>query len=104
RLEHLAAKALEAARQIADAEAEDDARVPRAAAAHELPQQPPVAQAAAFDVARPEREVGALARRGEQPRKVRRVVREVRVHLYDVRRAGGQRVREARQIRRSEAL
>ena len=65
----------------------------------------PVGDAAAGHVARAQREVGAvIAHGGEQAREVRRVVREVGVHLEDVAGAGRERAREARQVGRAEAL
>ena len=51
RLEHLAAKALEAARQIPDLQAEHEPRVGRAARADEAPHEAPVGDAAARHVA-----------------------------------------------------
>src|SRR5258708_7638849 len=67
-LEHLAAKALEAAGQVADLETQDDARVSRAAAADDPPQQAPVGDTATVDVARAERQVRvAVGDRRDQP-------------------------------------
>src|SRR5680860_1373479 len=51
RLQHLAAEALEAAGQVADADAEHEARVGAAAAADRPAQRAPVADPAAVDVA-----------------------------------------------------
>ena len=104
RLEHLAAEALEAAGEVVDVEAEHAARVVAAAAADEPPQQPPVLDAAAVDVARSERDVGAVLHRREQARQVGRVVREVGVHLEDVARAGRERAAEAGEVGGAEAL
>ena len=66
RLEHLAAEALEAAGQVAHAQAEHPARVGRAALADEAPQETPVAHAAAGHVARAQRQVGAAVDRLQQ--------------------------------------
>src|SRR5205807_1451476 len=55
RLEHLPAEALEPACQVAHVQAQHQARVGRAALADEPPQQAPVADAPARDVARAER-------------------------------------------------
>ena len=90
RLEHLAAKALQAAGQVVDVEAEHLARVPRAAAADEPPDAAPVRHAAAGHVARAEHEVG-LAGGGQQAREVGGIMREVGVHLHDERGAAVQR-------------
>ena len=63
----------------------------------------PVAQAAAGDVARAEREVGAAGDAVEQRGQVGRVVREVGVHLDHVPAPRAQRVLEARHVGAAEA-
>src|SRR3954451_18015536 len=59
RLQRGRAEALEAAGEIADADAEHVARVPAAPARQRVPLQPPFLDPAAVDVARAEHEVGA---------------------------------------------
>src|SRR5438874_10609369 len=91
RLQHLPPVALEAAGEVADADAEQEARVERAAPRDDAPAESPVLGAAAVDVAGAEREVGAGLARGQQPRYVLRGVGEIAVHLEDVARAFGER-------------
>src|SRR5271154_5478488 len=74
RLEHLAAKALEAARQVAHAHAQHEPRVQRAALADEPAQEAPVADAATGNVARAERQVCAVVHRAQEAREIRRIV------------------------------
>ena len=63
----------------------------------------PALDPAALDVARAEHQVG-IARGGDQPRHVGRVVREVGVHLEDQLGPAGQRLPEARDVGAPEAL
>ena len=81
-LEQLAPEALEAAGEVPDRDAEDGAGVPGAAAAERSARRGPSRHAAAGDVAGAEHEVGVRGGRDER-RDVRRVVREVGVHLHD---------------------
>src|SRR6266550_810212 len=103
RLQHLAPEALEAAGQVADADAEQDARVERAARRDEPPHDAPVPNRPAGHVARAEHEVG-LPRRLDQARHVGRVVREVAVDLDDQLRVAGQHPPETREVSGAEAL
>ena len=70
RLEHLPAVALEAARQVADVDAEERPRVPRAAGRDEAPPAAPVLGAAARDV--PRAQARGLRRRRRPARAGRR--------------------------------
>ena len=104
RLEDAAPVALEAAGEIADAHAENEPRIERAAPGDDPPPEPPVRGAAARDVARAEREVGSSCAGGDQPRRVLGIVREVAVHLEDQLRSVCEGPLEAREIRGAEAL
>src|SRR4029078_1764050 len=90
--------------QVADADTEQDAGIPRAAGRDEAPYRAPVAHRPAPDVPRPERQVGAALDRGDQPRDVGGVVREVAVHLEDQLGAVGKRAPETGEARRTEPL
>src|SRR5205823_1917286 len=103
-LEHRAPVALEAAREIADPRADQDLGVDRAAAGDEPAYEPPVADAPAADVARAERDIGAVLDGGDEPGHVLRIVREVAVHLEHELGALGERAPEAGEIRGSEAF
>ena len=77
------------------------ARVQAAAARDDAPEQRPVLDAAAGHVARAEREVGAVAHRGQQARQVGRVVREPSASISKTSVAPRrQRVRRSRRRRR----
>src|SRR4051812_1458830 len=103
-LQDLAPEALEAPGEVAHPEPQDAPRVPGAAAADDAPHEPPVLDAAAIDVPGAQRDVGVAAHALQQPGEVRRVVREVRVHLEHVAGAALERAREAREVRRAEPL
>src|SRR5262249_57584007 len=103
RLEHGAPVALEAAGQIANTHAEQHSRVERACGRDPSSQHAPVLDAPAFDVARPEDEVGASSGL-EKPGYVGRVVGEVAVHGDDKLGAVRQRAVEACDVRRAESL
>ena len=81
-LQGVAAKALEAAGQVADPEAEHEAGVGAPPAAIACLSRLQVAHAPAGDVAGAQHEVGLPGRR-DQAGQVGRVVREVRIHLQD---------------------
>src|SRR2546428_2290947 len=83
RLKHVSPVALEAAREVADADAEQHARVERAAPGDEAANDSPVLGAAALDVARAEREGGTRLARCDQSPDVRGVVGEGAVHLQN---------------------
>src|SRR6478752_7548152 len=104
RLEHGAPEALEAAGRILDAHPQPRRRVQRAAAGDRAANQPPVADPAPGDVAGAECDVCALLDGGDQPRHVRRIVREVAVHLQDELGALVERAAEAGEVRRAEPL
>ena len=97
RFEHTAMDAFESAGQIANIDPQDQPRVQPAAAADQPAQQSPVAHAAARHVAGSEHEIGRV--RGlQQVAEVRRVVREVGVHLDDELGAAVERVRKPGQV------
>src|SRR5207253_71936 len=98
RFQHLAPEALEASREVADVQAEHPARVCRAALADQAPHQPPVAHAAAGNVARAQCQVCACAHGCQQAREVRGVVREVAVHLDQKAGAAVERMAKAGQV------
>src|SRR3954470_12363191 len=102
-LERAALEALEAARQIADGDAQDQSRVEAAAAAEGAPVERPVLDAAAVDVSRADHEVGVVSR-ADEARKVGGIVREVRVHLEQQLGPAGEGALEARQVRPTQAL
>src|SRR4029453_18282107 len=102
-LEHIAAIALEASGEVAHRHAEQDARVPRAAGRDETPQQSPVPDTAALDVARAEHDV-RVGRGRYQSRNVVRIMGEVAVHLEHEVCAGAERAAEAGEIRGAEPL
>ena len=102
-LEDLAAEALEPAGQIANRQAEQQARVQRSCPADQTAAQRPRLDDAPVDVARPEHDVGSPGG-GDQGAEVGRVVREVAVHLRDQVVAASERPRESRPIRASQAL
>src|SRR5439155_6443646 len=101
--EDLAAEALEAAGQVADADAEDGPGVEAAALREQAAAEAPVDRAAAFDVAAAEDEVG-FARGFEQSGQRGGVVREIRVHLDDAAVPAGERFGETGQVGAAEAF
>src|SRR6185369_11811698 len=103
-LERGAAEALEAPGQIAHADAEDRARVERAAARDELAHRAPIDRAAAVDVARAEHQVGAGAGARQHDGQVLGVVREVAIHLEEELVVAGQGPLEAGDVGGAEPL
>src|SRR5439155_10737930 len=104
RLENRAPIALEAACQVADLHAQDDSRIEGAAGRNETAEQTPVPHASAGDVPRAEGEICPVFDSRDQAGDVVRIVREVAVHLQYELPVTRERVSEAGQIGRTEAL
>src|SRR6185312_3487161 len=102
RLQHRAAKALEAAGQVVDAEPQQVAGVTAAGAAEQAAAAAPGLDSAAGRVAGADREVGPVHRR-QQPGQVGRVVGEVGVHLQHECGAAGEGAAEAGDVGGPEA-
>ncbi len=103
RLEHLAAVALEASGQVADADSEQDTGVQGTSTGNDSAPETPVADAPSRNVTRSERELGLLGC-SDETRHVSGVVREIAVHLEDPIRAGCERVTKSGDVCRAEAL
>ena len=95
RLQHGAAIALEAPGQVVHPNSEQHACIERAAGRHDSSEEAPVADRAALDVARPEREIGAALHRTDEAGDVGGIMREVAVHLEDKLGIAGERMVEA---------
>src|SRR5438270_324379 len=103
RLQDLAAKALEAAGEVADVDAEKQPRVETPALGQRAAMPPPALHAPSLGVARAENEV-RVPGRFHEARDVGGVVREVGVHLEHEVRSAVERVRETRQVSAAESL
>ena len=102
-LQHLAAKALEAAREVPHRNTEDPARVPAAAPAQQPPVPVPAGHAAAGEVARAEHQVG-IGCGLDEARDVGGIVGEVRVHLEHELGPGAKRPPEPGEVRGADPL
>src|SRR5262249_13649949 len=80
--QYLAAEGFEPARQVANADTEDQPGVRRTAPADEAPMPRPVLRASTGDVARPEDHVSVI-QRCHQSWNVNGIVRQIAVHLHD---------------------
>src|SRR5258705_7362674 len=102
-LKHLSPKALEAARQIAHAHAQDRSRVEVRAQGNQPPAETPAHGAPASHTAPPNYEVGVLRPR-EHLRQISRVMGEIRVHLHHELVTIGQGAGERRQVGATQAF
>lgn len=101
--ENLSPKTFEAAGQVPDGYPQDSPRVEAAAAAQEPTDLPPLGDSSAWHVAGADNQVSKLRSR-EKPGQIRRVMREIGVHLDDQVCVGAKRNLESLQVGRTQTL
>src|SRR5690606_8953757 len=83
RFERRARERLVSAREIADVDAEEEARIEAPPLAEEMPPEPPPLDVPTGDVPRPDDHVGPALELRKEGREVARVVASVGVHLHE---------------------